>query len=155
MSKQAATGRKRRPTNLRLIEGRGEGKDSAGRPLPKPLETARGMPEKPEGLSPDADWLWGIIATQYDQLLKPADAASLEVVCETFARWREAVRFRRERAILGTNSQGVVAAPWVGIEERASKDFRSWCAEYGLTPASEHHLTGGKDDGGEQENPFA
>lgn len=155
MSKQAATGRKRRSTVLRIIEGRSEGTDTAGRPLPKPLETIRRMPEKPDDLSPDAAWLWDIIAEQYDQLLKPADAASLEVVCETFARWREAVRFRREQALLGKNSQGVVAAPWIGIEERASKDFRSWCAEYGLTPASEHHMTGGDDDQGEQDNPFA
>lgn len=155
MARQAATGRKPRPVTLRLVEGRGDGKDSAGRPLPKPLDTQRGMPEKPDDLSPDADWLWDVIAEQYDALLKPADAASLEVVCETFARWREAVRFRRERALLGSNSQGVVAAPWIGIEERASKDFRAWCAEYGLTPASEHHLTGGDDGGGESENPFA
>jgi P27 family predicted phage terminase small subunit len=154
VAQQAASGRKPKPAALRLVTGRGEGKDSAGRDVPAPVETRRGAPAKPDELSPDADFLWDLIAEQWNDLLKPADAASMEVVCETFARWREAVRFRRERAILGSNSQGIVAAPWVGIEERASKDFRAWCAEYGLTPAAEKNMTGG-DEGGEVENPFA
>jgi len=87
-------------------------------------------------------------------LLKPIDGPSLEVMCETFARWRDAVRQRQQHGALGKNSQGVVAAPWVGIEERASKEFRAWCAEYGITPAAEKNIKqeSGAADGGE--NPF-
>lgn len=87
-------------------------------------------------------------------MLKPIDGPSLEVMCQTFARWRDAVRQREERGALNENSQGVVTAPWVGIEERASKEFRAWCAEYGITPAAEKNLraeSGSNDDDG---NPF-
>lgn len=145
----ANQGRPPVPPSLRLLEGRGKRKDgldtdSGGRPiLPGPNFT-REAPEKPEELSPDAEWLWDRVIEQMSTvgLLKPIDGAALEALCETFARWREAVRFRRERALLGKNSQGVVAAPWIGIEERASKEFRSWCAEFGITPAAERNLTG-------------
>lgn len=106
-------------------------------------------------MSPDAAWLWDQVIEQMagPGLLKPMDAPSLEVVCETFARWREAVRFRKEKALLGKNSQGIVAAPWIGIEERASREFRAWCAEYGLTPAAEKNLASGDGDDG-RDNPF-
>lgn len=156
MATTANTGRTAKPRQLKLLAGRSEGKDSAGRPVPEAPEFPRGIPDKPEGLSPDAAWLWDQVVEQMagPGLLKPLDGSSLEVLCETFARWREAVRFRQERQLLSKNSQGVVAAPWVGIEERAGRDFRAWCAEYGLTPAAEKNLASGDGPGGDHDNPF-
>lgn len=154
----ANSGRKAAPPALRLLNGRAEGKDIAGRPVPPPLPVDRVQPEKPENLSADAGWLWDMVLAQYKSigLLKPLDASSLEVACETFARWREAVRQRKLHGMLGKNSQGVVTAPWVGIEERASKDFRSWCAEFGFTPASEKNLSVESTGGGPgSSNPYA
>ncbi|MBO0596580.1 phage terminase small subunit P27 family [Nesterenkonia sp. E16_7] len=154
-------GRKSAPTPIRVLNGRGTRKDgqetdSGGRPVAAGVQFTRDAPTKPAELSEDAHWLWDRVVDQMTEigLLKPIDAASLEAMCETFARWREAVRFRREHALLAKNSQGTVVAPWIGIEERASKEFRSWCAEYGITPAAEKHLrteSGGNDDDG---NPF-
>lgn len=155
MATTANNGRPARPRPLKLLNGRAEGKDSAGRKVPEAPNFPRGLPEKPEDMSPDAAWLWDKVIEQMSGpgLLKPLDAPSLEVVCETFARWREAVQFRKDKALLGKNSQGVVAAPWIGIEERAGREFRAWCAEYGLTPAAEKNLASGDgDDGGL--NPF-
>ncbi|MGK4186766.1 P27 family phage terminase small subunit [Rothia koreensis] len=147
-----AGGTHSKPRALKVVEG-----NPGRRPLEPEVNFDRGVPIKPEDLSEDAAWLWDLVISQMSTvgLLKPLDAASLEAVCETFARWREAVRYRRERGFLGKNSQGVVAAPWVGVEERASREFRAWCAEYGLTPAAEKHLSG--DDEGDQGdyNPFA
>lgn len=157
MAATANAGRKAVPTKLKLINGRGEGKDSGGRDIAPEVPFTRAAPSKPAELSADADWLWDQVVEQMQTigLLKPLDAASLEVVCETFARWREAVRWRKEHALLAKNSQGTVAAPWIGIEERASKDFRAWCAEYGLTPAAEKNLVNGDNpNGGGDENPF-
>lgn len=162
MATTANSGGAKMPEHLRIVGGRGTRKDgiptdSGGRPVQPGPEFRRAFPTKPEELSPDAEWLWDRVIDQMATvgLLKPIDGAALEAMCETFARWREAVRYRRERAILGKNSQGVVAAPWVGIEERASKEFRAWCAEFGITPAAERNLTapieGGTDAGG---NPF-
>lgn len=162
MATPANAGRKAMPPDLRIIGGRGTRKDgiptdSGGRPIPEPIGFTRQAPEKPLVLSPDAEWLWDRVIEFMEEvgLLKPLDAAALEVACETFARWREAVRFRRDHALLGKNSQGTVTAPWIGIEERASKDFRAWCSEFGFTPAAERHLIGGDGtNAGLGENPF-
>lgn len=157
----AAAGRKQVPTNLRIIKGqgtnsRGEDLDSGGRVIPPPVGFARLSPDKPEDMSEDASWLWDLIVDQLErvELLKPLDAASLEAACETYARWKEAVRFRLERGLLAKNSQGLVTAPWIGIEERASKEFRSWCAEYGLTPAAEGKLNASPAETEDNVNPF-
>lgn len=142
MAKNAAMGRKGAPPALKLLKGDGKGHDSGGRKIEEPVPFGRSLPTKPSQLSPDAGWLWDQVIEQMKTVgvLKPLDAAGLEVACETFARWREAVRFRQEHAILAKNSQGTVAAPWVGIEERAGRDFRTWCAEFGFTPAAEKNL---------------
>ncbi|MDO5676517.1 MAG: P27 family phage terminase small subunit [Propionibacteriaceae bacterium] len=145
-----------RPPKLRIVGGRGTRKDgletdSGGRPVLPGPEFQRQAPPKPAHLSPDASWLWDQVVEQMTAggLLKPLDGASLEVACETWARWREAVRTRQavaaqgKNGLLGRNSQGTVAAPWIGIEERASKDFRAWAAEFGLTPSAENHLPSG------------
>lgn len=160
-AKTANAGGARQPHGLKLINSRGVRKDglptdSGGRPIPPAPSFVRAAPDKPEILSPDASWLWDRVSEQMTRigLLKPLDAASLEVMCETFARWREAVRFRKEHALLSKNSQGTVAAPWIGIEERASKEFRAWCAEYGITPAAEKNLKSESDGNGSDENPF-
>src|SRR5690606_12634497 len=130
--------------------------DSGGREIEPEVKFVREAPTKPAHLSADAEWLWDRVVEQMTTVgvLKPLDGAALEAACETFARWREAVRFRHDHGLLGKNSQGTVAAPWIGIEERASKEFRAWCAEFGITPAAERHLraeSGGADADG---NPF-
>lgn len=157
----ASAGRKGTPPGLKLINGQGTRKDgqktdSGGRIVKPTPSFRRALPQKPFELEGDASDLWDLIVQEMGrvELLKPIDAASLEILCETYARWKDAVRKRRQFGAISKNSQGVVTAPWVGIEERASKDFRSWCAEYGLTPAAENKLgesSGGTDDEG---NPF-
>lgn len=160
MAATANLGRKAAPRGLRIVGGTetkdGRQLDSGGRQIEPEVPFKRTPPDKPDGLSPDASWLWDRVVEQMTTVgvLKPLDGPALEVACETFARWREAVRKRQEFGPLGKNSQGVVAAPWVGIEERASKEFRAWCAEFGITPAAERHLraeSGGADADG---NPF-
>lgn len=146
----ANLGRKPKPRALKIVE------DNPGhRPIEPEVPFTRGLPQKPEELSPDASWLWDLVVEQMQTigLLKPLDAPSLEILCETYARWKEAARFRQERALMAKNSQGLVAAPWIGIEERAGREFRAWCSEYGLTPAAERNLVpdAEKDDA---DNPF-
>ncbi|UXE04739.1 terminase small subunit [Arthrobacter phage Shambre1] len=153
----ANAGRKARHPNLKLLNGRTATTDSGGREVKPAPNLVRGTPVKPATLSADAEWLWDQVIEQLETtgLLKPLDAAGLEVACETFARWRDAVRWRAEHGLIGRNSQGAVAAPFIGIEERASKDFRAWCAEFGFTPASEKNLAEGGAGGADGPNPFA
>jgi P27 family predicted phage terminase small subunit len=152
----AGRGRKAVPRNLKLLQGSSPGRDSGGRLVPAEVPFIRGPLPKPEALSPDASWLWDMVIEQMSTigLLKPLDAASLEALCECFSRMREAVRMRQLSGLSGVNSQGTVTGWWIGIEERAAKEFRGWCAEYGLTPAAEKNLRSGDDDGGLKDNPF-
>jgi P27 family predicted phage terminase small subunit len=140
-----------KPRALKILEG-----NPGRRPIEPEVPFKREPPVKPEGLSPDASWMWDEIVfhMQDMNLLKPVDGASLRMLCETFARWKEAVRMRQEEGLLATTSQGRNKAPWINIEENASRDFRAWCAEYGITPATEKNLAGKQDAPGD-ENPFA
>lgn len=151
MATAANAGRKAKPRALKIVQ------DNPGkRPLEPEINFGRGIPTKPEWLSPDAEFLWDLIIEQMRGvgLLKPVDAAALEVVCETFARWRDAMNMRRREGMLATNSQGRTTAPWVGIEERAGKEFRAWCSEFGLTPAAEKNVNGADESGDNLSNPF-
>ena len=160
----AATGRKTAPRGLKVINGQGQNSqgedlDSGGRPIGPGINFRRLPPDKPEdfiGLDAEAEWLWDLIVDEMGRvdLLKPLDAASLRAVCETWSRYQAAVRLRRAHGLTAENSQGTVTAPWIGIEERAGKEFRAWCAEYGLTPAAEAKLRTGHHDGNDDSNPF-
>lgn len=160
MASTANTGRTPKPPALRLLSGRGEDKhgnalDAAGRPLPSPPAFKRQPPDKPADMSPDASEMWDLIVSGMNDvdLLKPLDAGALEVACETFARWKDAAMMRRTQGMLAETSQGTGVAPWVRVEEAASKEWRAWCAEFGLTPAAENKVgsfKGGEDDA----NPF-
>lgn len=175
----AARGPRSKHPVLKLMEntGRKEGHDAAGRPIPEVPAFSRKLPEKPAVLSPDAEWMWDKVIEQMGTVgvLKPLDGPALEVICETFARWRQAVRIRQMPAetapgfedeadpskrkvtpggLLNVNSQGVVAGAWIGIEERAGRDFRAWCAEFGLTPAAEKNLAEAPELTSGSDNPF-
>jgi P27 family predicted phage terminase small subunit len=151
----ANAGRKSAPATLKLIGGRGDGKDSGGREVKPPPGFIRLPPTKPEYMSSAASAMWDQIVEELQrlQVTKPLDGAALEMACETYARWQAARDMRVSSGLLARNSQGEVTAPWVGIEERASKEFRAWCSEFGLTPAAESKIGGGGDDGAD--NPFA
>lgn len=161
MATPANRGRKPASPDLRLLKGRGEGKDgqardSAGRPIPKAPTFVRALPQKPFDLEGDASDAWDLIVKELGrvELLKPVDAMALEMACEAYARWKDAVRKRRLMGSLGKNSQGVVRAPWVTIEAEASREYRAWCAEFGLTPSAENKV--GSTDGSSEgnANPF-
>lgn len=164
MAIPAGSKRKAAPAQLRVIQGRGTRKDgretdSGGRPIEQGPNFVRSAPGKPDDLSPDAAVLWDLVVAQMTTLglLKPLDGPALQVACENYARWKEAVRFRQAHALLAKNSQGTVAAPWIGIEERASREFRAWAAEFGFTPAAEKALAGEVGNGsigGGGDNPF-
>lgn len=137
------------PAKLRIVTGRGVRKDgvptdSGGRPIEPEIPFSRSAPAKPEELSPDAAVLWDLVVDQMTSigLLKPLDGPALQVACENYARWREAVRMRQKDGYLSENSRGRTAAAWIGIEERASREFRLWAAEFGFTPAAEKALAG-------------
>src|SRR5258708_4749043 len=132
-------GAKPRHANLKLVEGRRPGVDSGGRKIKTPPPFRRIPPERPEHLSEIAGELWDRIVAELPRLglLKELDGPSLEMLCETYALWRDAKSKRERLGALGKNSQGVIIAPWTSLERQAAQEFRSWCSEFGLTPSAE------------------
>lgn len=148
----AAAGRKPN-AHLKIVSGRTAGTDSGGRQIPELPNFARSVPTKPDGLSEVAGRMWDAIIAEMPKadLLKPLDGFALEVGCETYARWHAAKTLRMARdsdGLLAKTSQGVGVSPLVRIESEASRDFRSWCAEFGLTPASEVKIAGAQEGNG-------
>jgi P27 family predicted phage terminase small subunit len=149
---QANAGRKPSPAHLKIVGGRGPGRDSGGRKIPEPIDVPRAAPDKPSDLSEKAAEMWDAIVAVLPKanLLKPLDGFALQVGCETFSRWHAAKSARlavggRGSGLLAKTSQGMGVSPLVRVEVEASKDFRSWCAEFGLTPAAEVRLVAAQD----------
>lgn len=148
----ASAGRKPRPTHLKLAEGRGNGRDSGGRVVPDLPPFKRAIPEKPDDLTAAASRFWDRIVEDltHADSLKPLDGFAMEALCESYSRWHEAKTQRAAGPLLAETSQGMGVSPLVRVEAEASREFRSWCAEFGLTPAAEMKLASSKDadDGG-------
>jgi len=158
-----AAGRKPRPAALRLLGGRHAGVDSGGRKVEAGPEFRRLLPLKPMELSPEAAEHWDLIVEELArlELTKPLDAGALAATCETWARFAQAqAAINREGLLVEVEMRrGDVAwtetrvHPAVRIVEAASKEYRAWCSEFGLTPSAESRLAPRKESGGD-ENPF-
>lgn len=162
----AAAGRKSRPANLKLVEGRGPGRDSGGRPIKEPPAFRRVPPEPPEWLGERARRVWDRTVPELArlELLKAVDGPALAAYCEMvelFVAATEDVHLNgltvENKSIRkdGTESVWYTANPAVGVQRNAQAAIRAWCAEFGLTPAAEMKLaSGGGDDGPEDDDPF-
>ncbi len=151
-----------RPAALKLLEGRGGGRDSGGRPVPTPPAFRRLPPSKPAGMSRVAAAKWDQLVDELTRLnlISVVQGPALEMACESYARWHAARAIRKRPVksgggVLGVNSQGLVKSPAVAIEESAAKEYRGWCAEFGLTPAGEMRLATPEASDGDEDNPFA
>lgn len=147
------------PPKLKLIHGRGNGRDSGGRPVAEPPAFKRLPPEAPEWLPAEARAEWERVVPELSRLdlVKPIDRAALTAYCLT---WDRLVRAQREMeadggSVLGENSQGRVRHPAVAVIEAASKELRAWAQEFGLTPSAENRVARGSSGGGEEDNPYA
>jgi P27 family predicted phage terminase small subunit len=150
--------RKAAPANLKLLNGRGEGRDSGGRAVPPVPKFVRQAPEPPEWLSSEALAEWERVTPGLEalDLLKLEDRAMLATYCETWSRYVDAVELIRAEGMTIENpdSGNVRRHPAVGIAAEAAGQLRSLAAEFGLTPASERHLSPGTPDDG-SDDPFA
>ena len=144
---------KPRPVALKLIEGRGHGRDSGGRKVAEVPLFKRLPPEAPEWLPIEARAEWDRVVPELSrlELTKPVDRAALTAYCLTWDRLVEAQRIVTADGVLGTNSQGTVRHPAVAVVEAASKDLRAWCAEFGFTPSAEAKLRVQEADNGEED----
>lgn len=155
------------PAKLLLLNGRGDGKDSAGRPVAKPPAFKRLAPNPPSWLSREAKAEWRRVVpglTRLD-LVKPEDRATLAAYCQVWSRLVAAYRdiekngstVRNESTRKdGTTSVWWTKNPAVAVAEQAETRLRHYANDFGLTPAGERNVSKRDDDRGDNEaNPFA
>lgn len=147
---------KPRPVALKLIEGRGNGRDSGGRKVAEVPRFVRLPPVAPEWLPVEAAAEWARVVPELArlELLKPVDRAALTAYCLAWDRLVEAQRLVTDEGVLGENSQGRVRHPAVAVVEAASKELRAWAAEFGFTPSAENKLAV-KESDNDEGDPFA
>lgn len=147
-----------RPPSLRLLNGRAEGRDSGGRLVPPTPGYVRIPPSPPEWLDREAKAEWKRVVPQLQrlELVKQLDRAALAAYCSCWSRLHAAIKLRRDKGMTVVTSQGVGVAPWVRIEEAASRELRGWCQEFGFTPSAEGRMTAPAADAGDSgDDPFA
>lgn len=146
------------PPTLKLLEGRGNGKDSGGREVKPTPGFTRLPPEMPEEVEWDeiasTEWTRVVAELQRLNLTKPIDAPALAVYCLSWSRFCAAQSLVRTKGITAETSQGEGVAPWVRVAEQAARQMLVFAHEFGLTPSAESRLSSPEADSGE-ENPFA
>lgn len=144
------------PKGLKILQGRGMGRDgvprdAGGRPVAPGVAFHRYAPDKPDDLSPDAAAFWDLVVPELArlELIKPEDAGALVALCEAFADLKESRRLVRKHGPTAHTADGrPVSSPWVAQRNASSREFRAWCCEFGLTPASESRVDRPADDAG-------
>lgn len=148
-----------RPAVLKLVEGRGNGKDSGGRPVKAVPEFARSAPEAPDWLPAEARDEWNRVVPELDRLglLKSIDRSALTSYCLVWDRLVEASRIvQLEGMVLHDDKQGKAQRhPALLTAEAASKELRAWAQEFGLTPSAEQRISSTNAKEGTDGNPFA
>lgn len=159
-------GRTAAPANLRLLNGRSEGRDSGGRKVEPPPPFKRRTPNPPTWMSREAKAEWRRVVPELQRLdlLKESDRAALTAYCETWSTYVRALRdVRRDGFTIentsyrkdGTSSTWVTKNPAVAVMEKAAAQLRGYAQEFGLTPSAESKLSGlndGSNDDGD--DPF-
>ncbi|MDV7198100.1 P27 family phage terminase small subunit [Rhodococcus kroppenstedtii] len=158
----------KKPLLLLTQNGRGPGKDSAGRALPT-THLDRAVPDKPDDLSPEASAEWDrlVDGSGIRAWLKASDRAALANLCET---WSEIVRLRKYLRKNGfkyrttvRDSSGAVTTkyaerPEVKIYRGLLTEHRYLATAFGLTPTAETgaaRATAATEAPSDLANPFA
>jgi P27 family predicted phage terminase small subunit len=151
-----------RPAALKIIEGRGHGRDSGGRLVKKPPSFVRLPPSPPEWLSGDAldEWKRVLPELMRLDLTKELDGSSLATYCETFAVFKAASLDVQQRGVtvekVSKDGVSTVANPSVRVMLTASSLLRAWASEFGFSPAAEQKVSkaASGESGEDSDNPF-
>lgn len=153
-------GRRPKPAALKLLNGRGPGKDSAGREINMGPGYVRTAPDAPDFLDDESRAEWDRVVPELQRLglLTRVARASLVAYCENWSIYVAATRevhefgLTREKTIERRGGDVVteyVANPAVAIQRQAGMELRRWAIEYGLTPASEQKVKAPDADQGD------
>ena len=138
-------GRKPKPTAVKKLEGNpGKRKLNTKEPAP-----AKGMPDCPEWLLPEAKKEWERLADLMNQMgvLTEVDMAAFAGYCQAYARWKEAEEFITQHGtIVKTPSGYWQQVPQVSIAQTYLKIMNKFAEQFGLTPSSRSRIIA--SDGG-------
>lgn len=138
--------RPRKPTVLKVLEG-----NRGRRPLQSEPEPAKGQPDIPTGLSEVAARVWGSLSEELDRLglLTVIDGCALEAACRAYAGAVEADEIiaglqGRIRNGKRTDQKSFYRLSIMNaVSKKNWQQFKSFCTEFGLTPASRSKLAVG------------
>ncbi len=164
-------GTPRTPAGLKLISGRGGGKDAAGREV-QVLAADRGAPIMPDIIAGDdyAREEWQRITPGLEKLnlVKPEDHAILTAYCITYSQYLSAVAkvenekpvvYVTTRAADGSTTRKPIVNPWYKIMAERQTTLLKFAREFGLTPAAESLVVGlsqpPESPAANNANPFA
>lgn len=152
-------GPQKNPLGLRVLNGRGEGRDSGGRRISDDdAGFERGAPVIPTWLQGEARNTWRRLVPKLAarKLIKPEDRDALAAYCLAVASMREAQESINEQGMLISTERGAQKLnPAFTVLVQSQNAIRAFAHEFGLTPASESNIVRGDEDGGQEGNPFA
>ena len=132
---------------LKLIEGRGNGRDSGGRVVTPAPPFRRLPPTPPTWLDQVAASEWARVVPELARLdlLKDGDAAALAAYCEAWSLFTAASAEVERHGLLversfANGSMRMVPNPAVAILFKASTSLRMWTDAFGMSPAAEARL---------------
>jgi P27 family predicted phage terminase small subunit len=146
------------PAGLKILQGRGNGRDSGGRPVATPPVLERGLPDPPDWLPADVRVMWDWIAPQIDELgaIKPQDGLILATLCEIAATYAAAVAdvYKNGQVLANPKTGMPHKNPALAVAETARRDLLRYAREFAITPLAESLLAKlPRDD--DDDNEFA
>lgn len=147
------SGRKAKPTALRLVEGN-RGKRALNK---QEAKIALAEPTPPSFLSDDAKVEWGrVVSTLFRAgLMTEIDRAALAAYAQSYGRWAQAERALARMAakdelnsalMIKTVSGNAIQNPLVGIANKAKADMVRYALEFGMSPSARARVTATPDD---------
>ena len=139
----AQSGRKPKPTALKVLEGN-PGKRPLNTKEPKPKSKA---PKCPNWLEAEAKKEWRRMSKHLELmgLLTEVDMAAFGGYCQAYARWKEAEEFiSKHGSIVKTPSGYWQQVPQVNIASNYLKIMGKFCEQFGLTPSARSRIVADK-----------
>ena len=133
------TGRKPKPTYLKLLEGNpGKRPINTKEPTPKVVNS-----KPPEWLSDSAKTTWKKYSSMLRRLgiLTEIDEGSFCMLCQEYGRYMDAQKKISETNILHRTPNGnVTTSPYLWVSNKAYDNFCKMMSEFGMTPSSRTRL---------------
>ncbi|MCZ8518874.1 phage terminase small subunit P27 family [Paenibacillus caseinilyticus] len=150
-------GRPPKPTHLKVLTGNpGKRPLNENEPKPKPI-----APKCPSWLDSEAKKEWKRVAPELEKLglLTVVDGATFAAYCQSWSLYHSAQRAviawqkkYKKLTMTYTNTLGAeneVPIPEIAIAEKALKQVKAFCTEFGLTPSARGRMrlpSGGEED---------